>query len=233
MKTVKFLKQTGLILAGIILSAQAFAFTTTVRNTDKNALTLTMNKPVIEYLAKALVNPVDASDIVRMQRMAGQIDNVVVTFRDPEASTYVLKFQDLTEMGLEAWMFSEGYLGEAPDMTGVAADIPSAVAGSHKKTVKNSVTLTVDQPVIEYLARIYADEMDAGDIRRIQKMCCQIDHITVVFKDEEAADYVLKFKQLDKKGLEQWMFDGGYLLSSVAPEDMVIESWMTDSNYLE
>ena len=235
MKTASILKQTGVLIAGVIFTAQAFAFDVNFRRTEKSALTLTMDKPVIEYLTKAINSPVDASDIVRIQRMAGQIDHVVVSFKDEKASPYVLTFQSLDEQGLEAWMFSEGYLESAPEEATVASAVsdPADKTPGHRKASKNSVTLTVDQPVIEYLSRIYADDIQADDIMRIQKVCCQIDHITVVFKDETAADYVLKFKQLDRKGLESWMFGEGYLVSAPEPEPVIIEPWMLDSAYLE
>jgi len=43
------------------------------------------------------------------------------------------------------------------------------------------------------MAKAYADQIDAKDIVRIQKVLGQIDHITISFCDKDACDYVLRF----------------------------------------
>jgi hypothetical protein len=108
-----------------------------------------------------------------------------------------------------------------------------AIDRTHRNADKKAITLTVDKPIIEFMAKAYADQLDAKDIVRMQKMLGQIDHITVSFRDEDASDYVLKFKSLDEQGLENWMFNAGYLISSPEPEAAPLEAWMLDVNYLE
>jgi hypothetical protein len=110
-----------------------------------------------------------------------------------------------------------------------------AIDRTNHKAAKKAVTLTVDKPIIEFMAKAYADQIDAKDIIRMQKMLGQIDHITVTFRDADASDYVLKFKTLDEHGLEDWMFSEGYLTSDpeAEPAPSAIESWMLDPSYLE
>lgn len=108
-----------------------------------------------------------------------------------------------------------------------------AIDRTNRRVVKKAITLTIDKPIIEYLTKAYAEQIDAEDIVRMQKFLGQIDHITIAFSDEEASDYVLKFKSMDEKGLEQWMFDAGYLGSAPEPEVARIESWMMETEYLE
>ncbi|MFA6128763.1 MAG: hypothetical protein WC699_15795 [Bacteroidales bacterium] len=100
---------------------------------------------------------------------------------------------------------------------------------------KNAISLTVDKPIIEFLARAYSEQLSAADIIRVQRMLDQVDHITITFRDKDASDYVLHFKALDKKGLEDWMFSEGYLKSNSEPDAEVasIEPWMLDPNYLD
>lgn len=97
---------------------------------------------------------------------------------------------------------------------------------------KKAVTLTVDKPIIEFLAKAYGDEINAEDIVRIQKMLGQIDHITVTFTDKDAVDYVLKFKPIDGKQLEAWMFEAGYLSEDYQVEPEVVVPWM-DNMHLD
>jgi hypothetical protein len=107
-----------------------------------------------------------------------------------------------------------------------------AIDRTHRVAEKKSIMLTVEKPVIEFMANAYAGQIDASDIVRMQKMLGQIDHITISFRDEDASDYVLTFKSLDKQGLEDWMFSEGYLTSTPEPEAVAIESWMLDPEYL-
>jgi len=103
---------------------------------------------------------------------------------------------------------------------------------TYRKTAKKSVTLTLDKPVLDFMVKAYADQIDGNDIVRMQKVLGQIDHITISFRDQDASDYVLTFKSLDDQGLEDWMFNEGYLTSEPEPEPAAIESWMLDPEYL-
>lgn len=98
-----------------------------------------------------------------------------------------------------------------------------------KKTIK----INVDKPIIEIMVKAFADQINAKEIARIQKVLDQIDHITISFCDKDACDYVLKFKPLDNNGLEDWMFIEGYLTAAPEPEPMAIEPWMLDPEYLK
>jgi hypothetical protein len=105
-----------------------------------------------------------------------------------------------------------------------------ALNGKNRRTEKKSVTLKVDTPLIDYISKIYAADLQTEDVYRVQRFLGEVDHVTISFKDEDAADYVLYFKELDKPALEKWMVDKGYLgnekvISSVEP-------WMTDADYL-
>jgi hypothetical protein len=237
MKTIDFLKLTGVVLMGFVLTAQVNATESKVRLAGKNTLTLTVDQPAIAFMAKAYSNDImDATDVVRLQKVAGQIDQLRISFRDTETSDYVLKFSSLDEQGLESWMFNEGYLEDAPDAMSTPAVTTASQEPAGKKIFKprkKSLDLTVETPIIEYLARIYADQVEAEDILRFQRMCRHIDHITVSFRDEDAADYVLRFKCLDEKALENWMFSEGYLVSAPEPEPEPVEPWMLDEHYLE
>jgi hypothetical protein len=238
MKTIQFLRLTGIVLVGLILTAQVDAVAGNVLLKEKNALILTVDKPVVEFMAKAYTDKITAKDIFRLQKVAGQIDQVVVTFRDQGASDYVLNFKPLDEQGLEAWMFDKGYLESAPETVSVP-DVwsePAATAAKQWfKAKRKPINLSVDTPIIEYLSRIYADQIEADDILRLQKLCKEIDHVTVTFRDEDAADYVLNFKCLNDEELEDWMFIEGYLVSQPEPEPepVALEPWMLDINYLE
>jgi len=108
-----------------------------------------------------------------------------------------------------------------------------AIDRTHRGAAKKAITLTVDKPIIEFMAKAYADQIDAKDIVRMQKMLGQIDHIVISFRDKDASDYVLKFKSLDEHGLEDWMFLEGYLTAASEPEATAIEPWMLDPKYLE
>ena len=109
-------------------------------------------------------------------------------------------------------------------------------AGNDKnqKANKKPLTLTIDKPIIDYLSKIYINELDQADVVRLQRFLGEIDHITVSFKDEDTSDYVLKFKELDNQGLEQWMLDEGYLTKTAEPaEPSGVEPWMMDPDYLK
>lgn len=99
------------------------------------------------------------------------------------------------------------------------------------RTARKPIVLTVDKPILEYVAKIYSEELQKDDIYRVQKFLSQIENVTITFRDKDAADYVLVFKELDDQMLEQWMFDEGYLGDT--PEDIPVESWMSDLSYLE
>lgn len=103
---------------------------------------------------------------------------------------------------------------------------------TNRKTVKKAVTLMIDQPIIEFVSKVYADQLEADDVVRVQKMLGQIDYVTITFSDKDACDYVLKFKPLDKLGLEDWMFKEGFLNSCPETGTVAIESWMLDPDYL-
>jgi hypothetical protein len=113
----------------------------------------------------------------------------------------------------------------------------TAEAGAMDRTrhqaAKKAVTLSMDKPLIEFVAKAYADQMNSDDIARVQKILGQIDHITITFNDKEASDYVIRFKPLDERGLEEWMFNAGYLLSSNDTEAASLEPWMMDPEYLD
>jgi len=102
---------------------------------------------------------------------------------------------------------------------------------TRKYNDKKPIVLTIDQPIIEYLAKIYSDDLNSDNIYRVQKFLGQIDNITISFKDKDAADYILKFRDLDQPGLEQWMFDEGYLTDS--SESQPVEPWMEDPDFLD
>ncbi len=106
---------------------------------------------------------------------------------------------------------------------------------TNRRNDRKAVTLTVDTPIVEFISRIYDGQISGDDIVRIQKMVGQIDHITVTFRDNEASDYVLRFKSLDEQGLEDWMFSEGYLKSESdsEPATAAIEPWMLDQSYLK
>jgi len=93
---------------------------------------------------------------------------------------------------------------------------------------KKAVELNLDIPMIEIVAKAYGKSIDAGDIVRVQKIMSQIDHITVTFKDPEAVDYVLKFKQLNEQELEAWMVKAGYLSTDIQASISVEPTWMQD-----
>ena len=104
----------------------------------------------------------------------------------------------------------------------------------NQKADKKPLTLTIEKPMIDYLSKIYGNDLDKEDIVRLQRFLGEIDHITVSFKDEDTSDYVLKFKELDKPGLEQWMLDEGYLSGTDATaEKTSVEPWMMDQDYLK
>ncbi len=101
----------------------------------------------------------------------------------------------------------------------------------NRRKEKKSVTLTVDKPIIDFVSKAYADDLNASDIVRAHKILSQVDHVTVSFRDPETPDYVLFFKELDNQQLEQWMFDAGYLENE--PVISQLEPWMFESEYLK
>jgi hypothetical protein len=218
MKTLKIFKLVVIVLVGLTLTSQVNAMDFSNRTMEKKSLLLTIDKPIIEFFANAYGNNLNSSEIIRMQKSLGQIDYISVSFQDKDASDYVLKFKSLDENELETWMFDEGYLkssevkgqGTLPILTRKAMVIGDNKIHSNKK----SITVNVDQPLIEFVARAYADQINSNDIIRVQKMLSKVDHVTVSFLDEDAVDYELWFKSLDKQGLETWMFNEGFLDSS-------------------
>jgi len=101
----------------------------------------------------------------------------------------------------------------------------------NRRKEKKSVTLTVDKPIIDFVSKAYAEDLNASDILRAHKILSQVDHVTVSFRDPETPDYVLFFKELDNQQLEQWMFDAGYLEKE--PVISQLEPWMFESEYLK
>ncbi len=218
MKTLKILKLTGIILLGLGFTAQVEANDSSAPKSAKNVITLTVDQPIIEYMAKAVADQVDANDVMRMKNMAMQIDHLTISFRDETAADYVLKFKPIDEQGLETWMFNAGYLNssvstESAPLKDISAKIQYANQWN-LKPAKKGINLTIDKPIIDYLTRLYDDQIDAGQILRLQKMCDQIDHITVSFTDKKAYDYVLKFKELDNQQLKEWMFNEGIIATA-------------------
>jgi citrate lyase gamma subunit len=215
MKTTKFFTLIGIVLIGAAMISPAKAFEPSTRYPEKKAINIDVDRPILEFFASAYGNQIDARDIVRLQKALGQIDHVTVSFTDKDASDYVLRFKSLNEQGLEAWMFDEGYLGSAPkpETTIQPGTSPTYFANNIKSShnQKKSIDLTVDKPLIEYVAKAYADQIDASDIVRLQKVMDKVDHVTVSFLDKDAADYTLRFRPLDQQGLEAWMFDQGFL----------------------
>lgn len=109
MKTVKILKLLGILLIGMFLTTQVDAFNVGKRSDDKKAIALTFGKPIMDFVAKAYAQQIDLNDIMRIQKMLGQIDHVTITFRDEDASDYLLKFEPMDNQYLETWMFDQGY----------------------------------------------------------------------------------------------------------------------------
>lgn len=229
MKTSRISKLMVMILIGLVLSVQAKAIDRSPVHASKKTIALSVDKPILEFVAKAFTDSADARDITRMQKMLGQIDYVTVSFRDEDAADYVLKFKTMDEKSLVAWMLDEGYLKTVPETVlnaSLVPAVPARNAVSNWFAPKKSVNLTIDKPLVDFIAHAYADQIDASDIVRVQKMAGQVDHITVTFTDRDAADYVLTFKSLTEKELETWMFNEGYLYA--APEDVIITvvPWM-------
>ncbi len=232
MKTMKILKLTGIILLGLALTSQVEASVSSAPKSAKNVITLTVDRPVIEYMAKAATDKIEANDIYRMQKMAFQIDHLTISFLDPDASDYILRFKPQDEQGLEAWMFNEGYLkstsaNDVSPMSEISARIES-INHRYAKSSKQDITLTLDKPIIDFLIKLYDNQINSKQIVRLQKMCNKIDHVTVSFLDKNASDYVLKFKQLDNHGLEEWMFNEGYIIAdpeadAIAADDVTLE----------
>ena len=92
-------------------------------------------------------------------------------------------------------------------------------------------TFMIEKPILNFIAQYYDNELDAADIQLIQRVLCQVDHITVTFSDPEVPDYVFYFKSLNQMELEEWMFNAGYLAQD--PEPVVVERWMMDPSYLD
>ena len=112
-------------------------------------------------------------------------------------------------------------------MTANAATENTKIRAKEKKPY----TFVIDKPILDFLAKYYAEELDADDIVRVQKVLCKVDHITVSFTERDVPDYVFYFKDLDESELEAWMFNAGYL--SEDPEPVIVEKWMMDPSYLE
>jgi hypothetical protein len=91
---------------------------------------------------------------------------------------------------------------------------------------KKAIIKTVDKPVLEFIARVFADHVKSNDIIGVQKTLGEIDHVTISFRDEDASDYVLNFKPLDEKQLEVWLFDEGYLSSDYQAGPEIVVPWM-------
>ncbi len=233
MKALKIIKLTGIILLGMVVVNQLEASAPIARKSAKEVITLTVDKPVIEYMAKAAAERIDASDIYRMQKMAFQIDHLKISFSDADASDYVLRFKPIDEQGLEAWMFNEGYLKSTSENEVAPIQSISARIEKNNKSIfqaaRKDITLTLDKPIIDFLKNIYDNQMSAGQIVRLQKLCSKIDHVTVSFIDKNASDYVLKFKQLDNQGLEEWMFNEGYIVATPDVETPSVDTMTIDS----
>ena len=110
MKTSKILKLAGIILLGMFLTVQVNAITTSKRSDEKKAIVVNVNKPIIEFISKVYAGQIDSKDILKIQKMIGQIDHVTISFRDEDAADYQLKFETMDNQDLESWMFDEGYL---------------------------------------------------------------------------------------------------------------------------
>ena len=110
MKTSNFLRITGILLIGMFLTAQANAFNVSKRYEEKKAIVLKVDKPIIEFVAKAYAQQLGSNDIARIHKVLGKIDHVTISFRDEDASDYLLKFEPMNDQDLENWMFDEGYL---------------------------------------------------------------------------------------------------------------------------
>jgi len=110
MKTSRILKLMGVVLIGLFLTTQVDAKVSTRKDNAKKAIAMTIDKPMIEIMAKAYGKEIDAKDIVRLQKFLSQVDHITITFNDKDASDYVLKFKPIDEQELEAWMFDAGYL---------------------------------------------------------------------------------------------------------------------------
>ena len=110
MKTTRIIKLIGIVLIGLFLTTQVEAKARTAKEGEKKAIEMTIDKPILDFIANIYGNQIDAEDIVRIQKMLGQVDHITISFRDEDASDYVLKFKPLDEKQLEAWLFDEGYL---------------------------------------------------------------------------------------------------------------------------
>jgi len=110
MKTVKILKLTGILLIGIFLTTPVDALNSGKRSDDKKAIVLTLSKPIMNLVANTFAGKLDSNEIMRIQKMLGQIDHVTIAFRDENASDYLLKIEPMDDQELEAWMFDQGYL---------------------------------------------------------------------------------------------------------------------------
>ncbi len=114
----------------------------------------------------------------------------------------------------------------------IAMIVPAQANDRQKdRNQKKSVVLNMEKPIIDYLAKILGDQMEADDVYRVQRFLGKIDHVTISFTDVDAEDYVLVFKELNDQQLEAWMFEEGYL--SEPAESLPVEPWMTDLSYLE
>lgn len=110
MKTTRILKLIGIILIGLFLTTQVEANDRSNKVAEKKAIELTIDKPILDFIANIYGNQINAKDIIRMQKMLRQIDHITISFRDGDASDYQLKFQPMDDQDLEIWMFDQGYL---------------------------------------------------------------------------------------------------------------------------
>jgi hypothetical protein len=110
MKTTRILILMGIVIIGLFLTTQAEANTGSKKVDEKKVIGLTIDKPILDFIASVYGNQIDAKDIIRMQKMLGQIDHITISFRDGDASDYLLKFEPMDDQDLEIWMFDQGYL---------------------------------------------------------------------------------------------------------------------------
>jgi hypothetical protein len=101
MKARRFVVLTGMILLGFLLTTQVDALDRTIRKSDKKAVVITLDKPMLDFVIRAYAEQIDANDIVRVQKMLGQIDHITVSFCDSEMCDYIVKFKPLDAKGLE------------------------------------------------------------------------------------------------------------------------------------
>ena len=109
MKTVKILSLTGMMLMAFCLAAPVKAGEGVAKDVAKKTISINLEKPIIDYIASACEKPLDAKDIIRMQKVLDQVDHVTISFTDQEAADYQLSFDELDAEAMERWMFEQGY----------------------------------------------------------------------------------------------------------------------------